>query len=490
MLNNNKKKCETSGGGRRSDTPGRKDGGEMGWNKESSLLDPSSRGFVYDEVDDYEDERDRLSLSRAQVLMARPKSKEQVLGIDVSSSEDDAEEEEEEEEEEESDQDAMYMADDIVEEEEERLPDERAWGSSKWRYLGTDTTDERINKMAHGQDEELARLEEEAARKLQERMAAELEDLVVEDLLPQETNKEKDKAIRDSSVTLDLSKLSRTKKLQLLKRESPEFMPLLDDFKEKLKELQVFLGPLMEGVKDGLVTSPALCHYLTTKYRLLLNYVCVLSVYMMTKSSVGTVGQHPVVGRLAQYRQLLQELVPCDEKLRPQLEDLLPKIKAAKTVAAKGKASKKPRQLQLLMGRKNRTQVKKRKLSDLEENEQDTSKQKGKKGPQPLKAAEASSDEEQQSRAMHGEEGRAERGEEAMDPEGRRAITYQIAKNKGLTPSRKKEQRNPRVKYRKKYQTKLKKRKGQVRLVRKEVKRYEGEVSGIKAHTIKSIKIG
>lgn len=47
----------------------------MGWNKESSLLDPSSRGFVYDEVDDYEDERDRLSLSRAQVLMARPKSK-------------------------------------------------------------------------------------------------------------------------------------------------------------------------------------------------------------------------------------------------------------------------------------------------------------------------------------------------------------------------------------------------------------------------------
>lgn len=64
-----------SGGGRRSDTSGKKDGGEMGWNKESSLLDPSSRGFVYDEVDDFEDERDRLSLSRAQALMARPKSK-------------------------------------------------------------------------------------------------------------------------------------------------------------------------------------------------------------------------------------------------------------------------------------------------------------------------------------------------------------------------------------------------------------------------------
>lgn len=42
--------------------------------KKSSLLDPSSRGFVYDEVDDYEDERDRLSLSRAQALMARPRA--------------------------------------------------------------------------------------------------------------------------------------------------------------------------------------------------------------------------------------------------------------------------------------------------------------------------------------------------------------------------------------------------------------------------------
>lgn len=68
------------------------------------------------------------------------------MGIDVSSSDDEAEEEEEEEEE--SDQDAMYMEDDIVEEQEEHLPDERAWGSNKWRYIGTDTTDEKIHSMS------------------------------------------------------------------------------------------------------------------------------------------------------------------------------------------------------------------------------------------------------------------------------------------------------------------------------------------------------
>ncbi|KAG0719280.1 Something about silencing protein 10 [Chionoecetes opilio] len=253
------------------DEPSKKGGRAAQAAEASSLLDPTSRGFVFDEVDDFEDERDRLSLSRAQALMARPRAqKEQVLGIDASSSEDEAEEEEEEEEEEESDPDALYMEDDLVDEREERVPDERAWGSNKWRYIGTDTTDEKIHHLAHGQDEELARLEEETARKLQERMAAELEHLVAEDLLPQEKDGKVKKAPLDSSVKVDLSGLSRTKKLQLLKRESPEFLPLVEDLKEKLEELRTFLCPLMEGVKEGLITSPALCHYLTTKYRLVL----------------------------------------------------------------------------------------------------------------------------------------------------------------------------------------------------------------------------
>ncbi|MPC22862.1 something about silencing protein 10-like [Portunus trituberculatus] len=477
-------KRRKTGGGKRPAAVPRGEEGRLA--KGSSLLNPASRDFVYDEVDQFEEDRDRLSLSKAQALMARPRaSKEQVLGIDVSSSEDDDEEEEEEEEE--SDQDAMYMEDDIVEEQEERLPDERAWGANKWRYIGTDTTDEKIHKSAQGQDEELERLEEETARKLQDRMAAELEHMVAEDLLPQDKDDKGKKTPVESSVTVDLSGLSRTKKLQLLKRESPEFLPLLEDLKEKLKELQTFLVPLMEGVKDGHITSVALCHYLTTKYRLVLNYVCVMGVYMMTKSSVGVVGQHPVLGRLAQYRQLLQELVPCDEKLRPQLEDILPKVKAAKATAQKKASRKKPRQLQLLVTRMRGAPVKKRKVSDLlEDPEGEDAKLKKKKEAQHLVAAEASSDEEQPSQKEAGE---GEVGEESLDPEGKRAITYQIAKNKGLTPSRKKEQRNPRVKYRKKYKNKLQRRKGQVRLVRKEIKRYEGEVSGIKSHTIKSIKI-
>ena len=48
------------------------------------------------------------------------------------------------------------------------------------------------------------------------------------------------------------------------------------------------------------------------------------------------------------------------------------------------------------------------------------------------------------------------------DEDGKRAITYQISRNKGLTPKRKKEQRNPRVKHRKKFRKAVIKRKSQV----------------------------
>lgn len=71
----------------------------------------------------------------------------------------------------------------------------------------------------------------------------------------------------------------------------------------------------------------------------------------------------------------------------------------------------------------------------------------------------------------------------------KRAITYQIAKNKGLTPHRKKEQRNPRVKHRNKFRKAKIRRKGAVREVRKEISRYGGEISGIKASVTKSIKL-
>ncbi len=58
---------------------------------------------------------------------------------------------------------------------------------------------------------------------------------------------------------------------------------------------------------------------------------------------------------------------------------------------------------------------------------------------------------------------REEEKEEGEGEDAKRGLTYQIARNKGLMPRRKKEQRNPRVRHRKKYQKAVIKRKSQVR---------------------------
>jgi U3 small nucleolar RNA-associated protein 3 len=81
--------------------------------------------------------------------------------------------------------------------------------------------------------------------------------------------------------------------------------------------------------------------------------------------------------------------------------------------------------------------------------------------------------------------------QEEVGPDGKRAITYAIAKNKGLAPRRKKEVRNPRVKKRKKFDEKMKKL-GSIRQLYKGGEGrggYGGELTGIKKNLVKSVKL-
>ncbi|KAL4917639.1 Sas10 C-terminal domain-containing protein [Aspergillus aurantiobrunneus] len=81
--------------------------------------------------------------------------------------------------------------------------------------------------------------------------------------------------------------------------------------------------------------------------------------------------------------------------------------------------------------------------------------------------------------------------QEEVGPDGKRAITYQIEKNKGLAPKRNKLNRNPRVKKRIRFEDK-KKKLGSVRQVYKGGEGrggYGGELTGIKKNVVKSVKL-
>lgn len=76
-----------------------------------------------------------------------------------------------------------------------------------------------------------------------------------------------------------------------------------------------------------------------------------------------------------------------------------------------------------------------------------------------------------------------------LGPDGKRAIGWKIQKNKGLTPYRKKDVRNPRVKKKKAYE-KAKKKLGSTKQIYKGGPRgnYGGETAGIKTNIVKSVK--
>jgi U3 small nucleolar RNA-associated protein 3 len=81
--------------------------------------------------------------------------------------------------------------------------------------------------------------------------------------------------------------------------------------------------------------------------------------------------------------------------------------------------------------------------------------------------------------------------QEEIGPDGKRAITYQIQKNKGLAAKRSKDSRNPRVKKRKRFEDKKKK----LNSIRQTYKGgegrggYGGELTGIKKNLVKSVKL-
>lgn len=71
----------------------------------------------------------------------------------------------------------------------------------------------------------------------------------------------------------------------------------------------------------------------------------------------------------------------------------------------------------------------------------------------------------------------------------KRLASYKMLKNKGLTPHRKKENRNARVKHRNKYAKQMKKLSSTRAVVKTQTAGYGGEMSGVKTNVIKSVKL-
>ncbi|KAK3918637.1 Something about silencing protein 10 [Frankliniella fusca] len=497
--------------------------------QEDMFLDKSSPYEPSDSEDDYS-QQEKMLLEKVRSKSAQNKTNKKVAVMDLPLYDEDEEDVDEDDEDidDEEDDDVNMDSDIEGKDDDFHLPDQRAWGKTKKNYYNTDYVDKDYGGF-DGEDAAAAELEEQEAREIQKRLAAELDDNdFTLDVFTK--SKEEDQATLTPSeeiIKTDLSKLSSKQKLALLEKEAPELIGIISEFRDLMEELQTRLQPAINLVQKKLVSSPHLIHFIRTKYHLVNNYAMNVCFYLLLRARRLPVAAHPVVKRLLQFRQLLQQLQPLEIIASDQLDELLSAAKNGLLPINNENGSvfkKKPKNsLKLLSLSKpfeedqlnagfekipvENSKVKKSKAkettkSDLSnsdkpsgnyskdkesgmpwENSLDIEKGKGVSWNSSLGSG---SDSENDNDNLNDEMVDSE----TLNEDGsKRAITWQMAKNKGLTPHRKKEQRNPRVKHRNKFRKAKIRRKGQVREARTELKRYGGEMSGIKKTVTKSIKL-
>ncbi|OCT72717.1 hypothetical protein XELAEV_18035700mg [Xenopus laevis] len=376
-------------------------------------------------------------------------SEDEVMPLDIHE-----EDEEEEEEEEEDDGDQSSMESDLEERRNDGLPDEMAWGQRKKIYYDTDYAEYSTKKVKKSKEEidAEAEEEEEEAQNIQRRLAKSLneEDYGL-DFIEAFAEKQSEEKQSEQKIVKDLNKMSEKEKRKLLKKESPELLELMQDLK-------------LKGSK-----------YLQTKYQLYLNYCTNISYYLILKAKRISIHGHPVIERLVTYRNLINDLSVVDQRLSSEIKQLLTQDFKGTKVAQKDSSS---------LPKSSKKAATKRPLSEIQHEEDSDLDEEA-----ALKYYKQMEENVLKKRNRGKDDLVTDLPSEEMDPNAKRAITYQIAKNKGLTPKRKKLDRNPRVKHREKFRRAKIRRKGQVREVRKEETRYSGELSGIRAGVKKSIKL-
>ncbi|XP_032256400.1 something about silencing protein 10 [Phoca vitulina] len=431
---------------------------------------PGDSSYYQDKVDDFHEARSRAALAKGWSEVESEDEEggdeeEEVLALDIADEDD-----------EEDDDDDDDGGSSVQSEAEVSVDPSLSWGQRKKLYYDTDYGSKSRSRQSQQEVEEEEKEEEEEAQLIQRRLAQALEEddfgvTWVEAFakpVPQVDEAE-------TRVVKDLAKVSVKEKLKMLRKESPELLELIEDLKVKLTEVKDELEPLLQLVEQGIIPPGKGSQYLRTKYNLYLNYCSNISFYLILKARRVPAHGHPVIERLVTYRNLINKLSVVDQKLSSEIRHLLTLKDDAgkKELNSEAKSTKaKPKSVSETAAAASAVAG----ISDDSDLDEEAA----------LKYYKEIEDKQKLKRKK--EENSIE--EQALeDQNAKRAITYQIAKNRGLTPRRKKIDRNPRVKHREKFRRAKIRRRGQVREVRREEQRYTGELSGIRAGVKKSIKL-
>jgi len=330
-----------------------------------------------------------------------------------------------------------------------------AWGTSRKVFYNEDVN-------ADDQDE---KLEEQEATLIQKKYFEMLEkkdfglDLFEEKYSKISKDETIDEATRQRHIVLpsNLLDLSSNERLQLLRDQTPEIEKFSVELKILFDDLKIYLLPFVELVVATSSVSEfenySSWQFVLAVLELFLVYSSYLSLFLAMKSNDPNLSRHPIENELDRYEKLFLLIRDDFNSMKNDLLKLCEILQERKLQMKTNESSSKIAHLAVKTSLKDR--MAKRRMEKISTtNEFD----------EPEKAKEEKTN-------------------------VKRAITYQMQKNKGLTVRRKKEYRNPRVRHRNKYARALTKRTSRVPTARTENEKYAGEPTGIRAGIKRGIKL-
>eukprot|EP01105_Mastigella_eilhardi_P016096 TRINITY_DN3689_c2_g1_i3.p1 TRINITY_DN3689_c2_g1~~TRINITY_DN3689_c2_g1_i3.p1 ORF type:complete len:586 (-),score=210.43 TRINITY_DN3689_c2_g1_i3:25-1758(-) len=124
----------------------------------------------------------------------------------------------------------------------------------------------------------------------------------------------------DDAARHDVASLTPEQRQQLLMRDAPELMLLVSDFKSSVAVMRG-LEPILRRIGSQNLSKAA--SFLRLHYTILQQYSMNIAFYFSMKSQGADVKDHPVIAELVSIRGLLEQMKKLEEKLKPQLAQLL-----------------------------------------------------------------------------------------------------------------------------------------------------------------------
>lgn len=221
-----------------------------------------------------------------------------------------------------------------------------------------------------------------------------------------------------------------------------------------MTEAKDILAPFLKLVENGTCPDCDAVALVKTKYHILLNYCVNVSFFLMLKAKGLPVKMHPVTKRLIQYHKLLDQLQSQQGNLFKQVEEIVNTVNEGKPLYHISDGSRIQTQKDIPKQSLKKTIHQKETIIEQDEQEELLSDS--------MEETDLDEEEPYDDKVTDDKKNNITNMDSTKEEEEKRAITYQMAKNRGLTPYRKKELRNPRVKHKNKYRKALIRRKGAV----------------------------